>query len=157
MNRRLRRGISPLIATVLLILIAISTGLLIYAFATGWIGSRTSLGAGPSSFIAIDATYLNKTDEVCNVTVYVRNVGSVSTNVTAIYVKDLSSGAVYANTTPNEIYGNGKEGNLTIRPGEVKAISANIAGLTLKKGYSYEVKVVTIDGAVATTTVTYRG
>ena len=157
MNRRLRRGISPLIATVLLILIAISTGLLIYAFATGWIGSRTSLGAGPSSFIAIDAANLSVVSDTVNVTVYVRNVGSVSTNVTAIYVKDLSSGAVYANTIPNKIHGNGGPGNLTIRPGEVKRISANIDDLTLKKGYSYEVKVVTIDGAVATTTVTYRG
>ncbi|MCD6428685.1 MAG: hypothetical protein J7L12_03610, partial [Desulfurococcales archaeon] len=54
MRRYFRKGISPIIATVLLILIAIATGLLIYAFATGWVGSRVSTGAGPMSSIAIE-------------------------------------------------------------------------------------------------------
>jgi len=148
MRRYLRKGISPLIATVLLILIAISTGLLIYAFATGWIGSRTSLGAGPSSSIAIDAAYLNlnKTDEVCNVTVYVRNVGSVPANVTALYVTEVATGKVYANTTLNK----------TINPGGVEEVSVNLT-FTPNPGYSYEIKVITADGATAATTVTYRG
>ena len=153
MGRHLRRGISPLIATVLLILIAISTGLLIYAFATGWIGSRTSLGAGPSSSIAIDAAYISYKESAstskCNVTVYVRNVGSVPTNITAIYVTEIATGNVYAVT----------DLDTKVDPGQVVELAINFTdtGLEPKSGYSYEIKVVTADGATAATTVTYRG
>jgi len=159
MRRYLRKGISTLIATVLLILIAISTGLLIYAFATGWIGSRTSIGVGPSSSITIEMasiTKINNNDGV-NVTVYVRNIGGVPTNVSAIYVTDLSSGDVYANLSPKAITDTDSSNN-TIPPGYVKGFSATInRGLSLVSGHSYEIKVVTSDGASATYTVTYRG
>ena len=148
MGRHLRRGISPLIATVLLILIAISTGLLIYAFATGWIGSRTSLGVGPSSSIAIDAAYLEKGSKSgCNVTVYIRNVGSVPTNITAIYVTEVATGDVYADMAINQ----------RVDPGNVIKIEVNLTSLTPTSGYSYEVKAVTADGATAATTITYKG
>ena len=148
MRRYLRKGISPLIATVLLILIAISTGLLIYAFATGWIGSRTALGAGPSSSIAIDAAYLKVNDEWCNVTVYVRNIGSVPANITAVYVTEIATGNVSARTNLSK----------SVAPNSVAEIQANFTKSELcpKSGYSYEIKVVTADGATAATTVTYR-
>ena len=152
MRRYLRKGISPLIATVLLILIAISTGLLIYAFATGWIGSRTALGAGPSSSIAIDAAYISYNESAsskCNVTVYVRNIGSVPTNIAAIYVTEIATGNVYAVT----------DLDTKVDPGQVVELAINFTdtGLEPKSGYSYEIKVVTADGATAATTVTYRG
>ena len=161
MRRYLRKGISPLIATVLLILIAIATGLLIYAFATGWIGSRTALGAGPSSSIAIDAAYISYNESAsskCNVTVYVRNVGSVPTNITAIYVTEVATSNVYAVTKLSEhSLKNGL--NAKVDPGQVieLAIDFTDTGLKPKSGYSYEIKVVTADGATAATTVTYRG
>ncbi len=148
MRRHLRKGISPIIATVLLILIAIATGLLIYAFATGWVGSRTSTGTGPSSSITIEAAsiYSNGT-----VVAYVRNIGGVPTNVSAVYVTELSNGTVYANTSSNKIVSGGNP----INPGEVKKVVAD-TDLSPKAGYSYEIKVVTSDGASATLTITYK-
>ena len=147
MRRYLRKGISPIIATVLLILIAIATGLLIYAFATGWVGSRTSTGTGPMSSITIEAANISSG----SVTVYVRNIGSVPTNISAVYVTDLSSGNVYADTNPT-VKNNGNP----INPGEVKRVDASLNGFSPTSGYSYEIKVVTSDGASATYTITYR-
>ena len=143
-RRYLRRGISPIIATVLLILIAIATGLLIYTFATGWIGGRASTGTGPTSSITIEAANISSK----GVTVYVRNIGGVPTNISAVYVTDLSSGSVYADTSPTV--------DNPINPGEVKKVYADLSGFTPSKGYSYEIKVVTSDGASATLTITYR-
>ena len=41
---RARRGISPVLATLILIVIAVVAGLLVYAWVMGWMGGRTPTG-----------------------------------------------------------------------------------------------------------------
>ena len=155
------KAISPIIATVLLILIAIATGVIIYAFATGWVGSRTS-NSGPSSMISIDAASIKgtATPKVYNVTVYVRNIGSSATNVSGIYIIDPSTGNILGgNTTATNFAVGGSTSNpdLSLGPNQVKEISCNITTTTsLKNGYSYQIKVTTTDGSEAVTSVVFH-
>ncbi len=150
MNRKARKGISPIIATVLLILIAIATGVIIYAFATGWVGSRMG-NSGPTSMISIDAASINKSSSNYTISVYVRNIGTTPTNISALYLIDQSSGTqIKANITSN---------SLQVSPNNVIKVDGNVSTtlITLKSGQSYTIKVVTTDGAYATTQVVYRG
>ncbi len=149
MIRKSRKGISPIIATVLLILIAIATGVIIYAFATGWVGSRIT-SSGPSSMISIDTASISYTndDTKYNVTVYVRNLGATPVNISGLYLVDLSSDKVLGASTSI---------NTQINPNQVAKISSNLTLVgNLTSGYSYQIKVTTTDGSYATTTVVYH-
>ncbi len=155
MIRKSRKGISPIIATVLLILIAIATGVIIYAFATGWVGSRIT-SSGPSSMISIEATSIKETSSTntYNITLYIRNIGSTKANISGVYLIDPSSGNILgANTTSSKFV----PSYPALNPGEVSEVSCNITTTTsLNDGYSYQIKVTTTDGSFATTTVVYH-
>jgi len=155
-----KKAISPIIATVLLILIAIATGVIIYAFATGWVGSRIS-NSGPSSMISIDAASIRSTIEtnVYNVTVYVRNIGSSATNISGIYIIDPSTGNILGGNTSTSTFavgGSASNHDVSLEPNQVKEISCNITATSLKNGYSYQIKVTTTDGSEATTSVVFH-
>ena len=49
-----RKGISPIIATLLLILIAIAAGVIVYAYVIGFIGNSTSNSGGTTNTLSID-------------------------------------------------------------------------------------------------------
>ncbi len=93
-----RKGISPIIATVLLILIAIATGIVIYAFMAGWIGTRFSTSSGPQAVLVIESGYYNKSGYFV---LYVRNDGSANVNISRAYITapDGSTVLVKAPTT----------------------------------------------------------
>ena len=151
-----RKAISPIIATVLLILIAIATGVIIYAFATGWIGSRTS-NSGPSSLISIDAASIKlKSGTTYSVTVYVRNLGSVPVNLSGIYLLNASGEMLGGNTTTSQ-WSTSPSSTWTVGPGHVLKVSCSItASASLKHGYSYVIKVTTNSGSYVTTSILYR-
>jgi len=70
-----RKGISPIIATLLLILIAIAAGVVVYAYVIGFVGNSTSNSGGSTNTLSIDQTYLTHVVSSIPVTAYVRNEG----------------------------------------------------------------------------------
>ena len=161
-----RKGISPIIATVLLILIAIATGIVIYAFMAGWIGTRFSASSGPQAILVIESGYYNKTGNYF--VVYVRNDGSANVNISRAYVIDSAGNAYLANTVtrntslsslskpavgeltysstgvtyliPAEVYANGTAIPVAIYVDNSPKVTA---------GYVYTVKVIGSDGSEA--------
>jgi len=140
-----KRGISPVIATLLLILIAIAAGVAVYMYVTTWIGSSTSTSAVARSEIQIDAADLNATSNT--LTVWVRNVGGTTANITAVYLLD-SNGAIVMNDTS---ISQTEMSNHQLSPGEVGKYTGSVSGV--QSGYSYVIKVVCGDGASTTYTV----
>ncbi|HDD25719.1 MAG TPA: hypothetical protein ENF75_01355 [Acidilobales archaeon] len=131
-----RKGISPVVATVLLIIISVGLAALLYAWATGWFGTATQgASQGPKSNIVVDAVsaYAGSKD----FTVYVRNIGSVSVTVNALYLK-------YPNGTIEQI----TIEETTIDPGDVKEISGTVT-TAFEKGKAYVVIVTATDGSRA--------
>jgi len=92
----LRKGISPIVATVLLILIAIATGIVIYAFAAGWVGTRLAGTSGPRAILIVESAYYNGTDFI----LYVRNDGATGVNITRAYIT-VPNGTVYVTNCTN--------------------------------------------------------
>ncbi len=139
--RALRKGISPIIATVLLILIAIAAGIVIYAFATGWIGGRLNEGSGPQAVLVVETGYWNGKNAFV---LYVRNDGGVVANITRAYITnpDGSIDKVDIN--------NGK--GVAINPGNVAEVDVKNQTIVIA-GYTYKITLVSTDGAEVTYTV----
>ncbi|MHB1868602.1 MAG: archaellin/type IV pilin N-terminal domain-containing protein, partial [Nitrososphaerales archaeon] len=86
-----RKGISPIIATLLLILIAIAAGVIVYAYVVGFIGNSTSNSGGTTNTLSIDQVTLSSSTSAVPVTAYVRNEGpSTESFNTGFFVKGSS-------------------------------------------------------------------
>ena len=86
-----RRGISPIIATLLLILIAIASGVVVYAYVIGFVGNSTGNTGATTDTLSIDQLVLSSKPTNFPVTVFVRNQGpSTEYFNTGFYVKSSS-------------------------------------------------------------------
>ena len=131
-----KKGISTIIAVLLMIVITVAAAVITYIWVMGYIGG-TMTGvktATTQSSITIDDAY-NITKFVY---VLVRNVGSTNATVSSIYIGTSSSNLANAGT----IAGTNKIAPLTMQ-------SLNVTYTSLKKGTTYVVKVVDTDGGSA--------
>ena len=136
---RNRRGLSPVVSVLLLILIAVAAAVIIYAWFSGAASKNPTNVPQLYERISIDAVKVNPN----NVTIYVRNIGSVDVNITSAYLMDAKSNAVLcSNTSLNVKVPAGTVENVTIR------------GCTLSTG-TYVAKVTTKSGVETTYTFTY--
>jgi flagellin-like protein len=81
-----RRGISPIIATLLLILIAIAAGVILYAYVIGFAGTATTGSASGNTNLTTDQVALNSSSGVT--TVVLKNVGGTTAGIgNGLYLK----------------------------------------------------------------------
>ncbi|MGC8678232.1 MAG: archaellin/type IV pilin N-terminal domain-containing protein [Fervidicoccaceae archaeon] len=144
-KKLVKRGVSPIVATLLLILIAIAAAAVLYVWVNTLSSSTTQYNPGNvASAISIDAADLSTT----TLTAYIRNVGSnVISGVLNVYIYN-QTGTLIAT---------GQSGSVTIQPGQVQSISATLSittGYGITPGTTYTVKVVAPGGASAVASVT---
>ncbi len=130
-----RKGVSTYISVLLLIVVVIAGGILIYGYTMGWFGRLGGEGEmGTLSFDEVSARSASG-----NITIYVRNVGSSSVTLDAVYVEGavIDDADVYVDTIAMTTQTPITEGSVaTVRIG-------GIGGLTL--GTTYEVRLVGVD------------
>ena len=137
-----RRGISPIIATLLLIAIAVAAGIVVYVFVNGLAGNLTQSGGQQvSEQVSLDAySYTAGT----SLTMYVRNVGSATITIDSAaglffngqVIADVGSGAGSCNMMA-----------YSMAPGiecSLKFTATSVTGAA--SGTSNQVKVLTKDG-----------
>ena len=131
------RGVDPVVATLVLILVAVIVGISAYSFVNALIAQTTSQSRSPSSIIVIDAASI---DHLGNVHAIVRNVGLKSTSIVSVCI---------LNATNQALIGNETNINRKIDPGQ--CIHLQYATYAhVNSGDWVIVKVVTSDGASAT-------
>jgi len=140
-----KRGVSPIVATLLLILIAIAAAAVLYVWVNSLSSSATQYNSGNvASAISIDAADLSTT----TVTAYVRNVGGNAINgIFNVYVYNQTGSLVASGTT----------GSVSIQPGQVQQVSASLTnnnGQSVQPGQVYNIKIVAPSGASAVISVT---
>jgi hypothetical protein len=136
------RGISSLIAALLLMVLAVSAGAIIYSYTMGYLGN---LGGGGQTFgrMSIDSAVL--TGE--GLTAYIRNVGEGAVVLDRAYVDStLVEGAGYS----FEVNGLGT-GDDAIAEGETGSVAISIPG-GFESGRSYEFRLVDAGNAQLTFT-----
>jgi len=134
---RARRAFSTVIAALILMLLAVASGVVVYSYVMGWIGGATTGGGTPGK-LQFDSIYADAT--AGKIKIYVRNVGDKDLLLSKIYV----SGTEKANATAIP------DAGVSITVQSVKYLEVSY---TMTKGYSYEVKVTCKDGTAISQSV----
>ena len=129
-----RRGVSTYISVLLLIVVTIAGGVMIYGYTMGWFGRLG--GEGEMGTLSVDEVSASGATNL--ITAYVRNLGSSSVTLDAVYVEgaliadaDVTVDTV-AMTTATPIV-----------EGAVAVVVIDAAALTA--GTTYQVKLVGVD------------
>ncbi|MGA8905914.1 MAG: archaellin/type IV pilin N-terminal domain-containing protein [Candidatus Bathyarchaeia archaeon] len=143
-KRFTNRGISTIIAALLLIAIAIAAGVLLYVFSIGLIGSLQGSGGQQTKDQVIMEAYqwLSTTPLTLNL----RNTGATTLDMTkaTFYV----GGVLMAAGTMAGIGGGAGCAAATFGPGCYGAQPVTISSLTPTNGVAYVVKIALADGGV---------
>ena len=151
-----KKGVSPVIATLLLIVIAVAAAVVTYTFVMGFVG--TSTASTLQGQLTYDAYKVEGTTGDANITIYLRNIGGKAVTVNAVYV----AGVPYTNnqnadntTLQNNqwmlAFTNGTNSTLTIDVGETKMLF--IRSNTTNPAQWNEVKVICTDGTTLSLSV----
>ena len=146
-----RKGISPIIAVLLLVIIAVAAAVLTYLWVLGYIGTVQQQGGTQSLQERIKVEGIEV--EGGSITdVYIRNIGDVNANISTIYLVE-PSGSVKG--VCDKIW-------LELAPGQLNSVAitgdcgSTSGDFSVEVGETYVVKVVTASGAEAAYSYTYR-
>ena len=137
-NKSKKKGVSPVIAVLLMIAIAVAAAILVYVWSMGLIGTLTGGGGQQTREQIIVDAYLWQGNTM---TLYFRNVGSADVVLDAIYV----SGTPVASSMN------------TIISVQSPVVSVNVAtpSGSYTQGVAYTIKCVTKTGGVFSFSITY--
>ena len=137
-----RRGVSPVIATLLLIVIAVAAAVLTYIWVTGYMGTLQSQAGAQQvqERIKIEAI------DITNGKVYIRNIGETKVTIAAVYLINSTTGSIIASNTTTAT---------DISPGDLQSVTLTL-DTHMNSGATYIVKAVTNKGTEATYQFTYR-
>jgi hypothetical protein len=140
LKRLLRKdkAFSAVIASLILMLLAVAAGVVVYAYVMGWIGGATGQEAGQYGELSLDTVIANSTSDV--ITAYVRNIGGISATPDKAYVNDYNVTSMTSSPA-------------TIDPNAVANVTINAATPGLTKNITYEVKIICSDGTTVTFSV----
>jgi len=152
-----RKGISPIIATVLMILIAIAAGITVYTLATGWVGGRFSEATGPQAILVVESGSYNGSHFI----LYVRNDGTSNVNITKAYITHPNGTVVVAFYPPvnGRLNVTTHDNKSVLVPANGTAVEVVIGNFTeydqsfVSEGQVYTIKLVATDGAEVTVRV----
>jgi len=147
-----RKAISPIIATLLLILIAIAAGVVVYAYVIGFVGQTSNNQPNGTSQLSIDTASGSASGNT--VTAYFRNIGGSTAIISAVYVLDSTGntvvGGVVIGTASTVVSGCSITSTTTTMPCSLSPSasgSIQLTGVTLVKGTTYQLKITTQDGS----------
>jgi flagellin-like protein len=137
MNRHFNnRGVSQVIAALLLIAIAVAAAILLYVFAIGLLGSLGTGGGGQTKEQLIMEAY-NWDYTGNSITLTVRNVGPAAI--------DAANTDVFVNGSPYGQLGGTCD---TLQPGESCSVAVGVGAGSFISGAAYPLKLVTPTGGV---------
>jgi len=137
-NKSRKKGVSPVIAVLLMIAIAVAAAILVYVWSMGLIGTLTGGGGQQTREQIIVDAYTWKSDTM---TLYFRNVGQTEVVLDAIYV----SGTPVASSMSTV---------LSVQS-PVVSVSVTTPSGSFTQGVAYTIKCVTKTGGVFTFSLTY--
>jgi len=126
-----KKAVSPVIATLLMIAVAVAASVIVYVWSAGLLGTLMGGGGSQVKEQLIVEAYSWLT--AGTLTLNLRNTGSSSVTVDKVYVAGTSM--TFSGTT-------------TIDPGVSATVTVTISGLSTTPGTAYTIKIVTKTGGV---------
>jgi len=145
-NRNAKRGIEPIVAAILLIVITVVAAVLLYMWFSGYLTAttgRVSSMSSPEEFQVV-AVSLSASK---GLSAYVQNTGSTKITITGVYI---------LNSTTNSLVCSVPISSTSISPGstvDVTNSSNFFSSCGLSVGQSYLIKFVTTEGTQYTVSV----
>jgi flagellin-like protein len=134
------RAVSAVIATLLLIAIAVAAAIVVYVFSMGLLGGlQTSGGQQVKEQLIMEA--YNWADTSKPVVLTLRNVGPATVQFADWFIAGAAETPTYTGCT---VVGTAT----TLAVGSSCSVSLTTTGLTVSAGVAYTIKVTTIDGGV---------
>ncbi len=93
-----KKGIQTILAALLMVVIVVVASVMVYAWSTGLLGSLLVKPTVGQEVLSLDSYTFNTVglNANHNVSLFLRNTGSISVSFSTYYVKDLNSGTQYA-------------------------------------------------------------
>jgi len=147
-----KKAISPIIAALLLVAIAVAAAVIAYSWVMGFLGAATATTAPTQGQIAVENVSGLK-DAATSFTLTVRNTGNKAVTVDVIYITDTngtSVGSLKSGTGAGTW-----SGTAAISAGTTQDYTCRLPSqYTVVKAHGYTFKVVCTDGTTATATYT---
>ena len=142
------KGISPVIATIILVLIAVVAGVLLWLWTSGFTSALPAQQQALYERIKIEGVKVENSDVIA----YVRNIGNVEVKISTVYILR-PDGTIIEVFSGNSITVTNLAGTTitSVSPGSVAKVTVTVTQ-TYTAGYAYTIKVVTANGAEATYT-----
>ncbi len=136
---RKRKAISPIIATLILIVITVIAGILLYSFVSGYISSLTSTSS--TTVPNVKVTYVSYSSSTHTITLYVQNFGTSPVTFASNAYVYFSNGTYVTTSTLKPA----SSSSPTVPPNSVVEFTISVSS-GLKTGYSYYVELTTSTG-----------
>jgi flagellin-like protein len=141
------KGVSPVIATIILVLIAVVAGVLLWLWTSGFTSALPAQQQALYERIKIEGVLVTK-DGGTSITAYVRNIGNVNVSISTVYILkpdgtiiEIPETITVKDLKDNEIQ--------SVSPGNVAVVTVSVTTNKYSPGYAYTIKVVTANGAEA--------
>jgi hypothetical protein len=135
-----KRAFSAVIASLILMLLAVAAGVVVYAYVMGWIGSATT-NPRQTGHLSFDTVYASVNTSKINLAV--RNVGGTNLLLANIYVQGVDLTTNCTTTIPSTGY--------SLLTQQVAYLTINYTGMTT--GSYYSVQVACKDGTMISQSV----
>ncbi len=136
---RNKKAFSAIIASLILMLLAVAAGVVVYAYVMGWIGGAQQTSTPGTGRLQMDS--ITATNSTAKINLYVRNTGGGSLVLSSFYVQGVA-------VTPSNTY-------KTALPVQ-GTVNLQFKMSTLNTGTYYTVQVVCTDGTTVSTSVEAR-
>ena len=138
-----KRAFSAVIASLILMLLAVAAGVVVYAYVMGWIGGATT-NPRQTGHLSFDTTWANAT--ASQIKLAVRNVGGTNLVLSNVYIQgtDFSSSCTINSITLNAT-------GYTLNVQQVAYLVINYTGMSV--GSYYNVQVACKDGTLISQSV----
>jgi flagellin-like protein len=138
-----KKAVSPIIATLLLILIAVAAGVIIYVWVTGYVGTQIGTAGGQEPFVITNVKYYKSgSNYYVNITIVNQGSAAIQISKVKVYTANYTNLVATSTTfTPPTVI---------IEPGATMTFNANLGTTSvLTRGTSYVLEVTTVKGNTA--------
>jgi FlaG/FlaF family flagellin (archaellin) len=150
------KGLEPIVAAVLLIVVAVIGAVLVYLWFAGYVTKATSQAEqmAASEKLKIEAANLSS----ASASLYIRNLGGDNATIATVYILRpgtlnplcVIDGSKVTYYKPDGTLGTG----INLYPGAVQRVTFSVSGCGISSGYDYVIKLVTKKGTEFAVTVT---
>jgi len=165
---RVRRGIEPIVAAILLIVITVVAAVLLYIWFNGYLSSTTSKVSqisAPEELQIVNVAVLYSSGSPSSIVAYIQNVGSIPATINQAYVLNVTTGNVICAISSSSMSYNIPPSSptaststpvpasgLTVPAGTTAELILSVSSCPLAPNSYYVLKLVTVRG----TQVTYQ-